>query len=642
MSRDRFRGALLGLAVGDALGAAVEFMPPGSFEPVTGMRGGGKFKLRPGEWTDDTSMALCLAESLVERRRFDPIDQMGRYVRWYRGGYLSSNGKCFDIGNATRKALEGFEANGAPYQGAKAPDAAGNAPIMRLAPVPLAFANDPEAALNWAGESARTTHGDDRAIHAAKYLAALILGALKGEYVTTLLHNGIFYPYEGAWEAHPLHPDVAAVAQGSFSVKAPPAIKGATFVVSSLEAALWAFHHHRPFEAGALAAVNLGDDADTTGAVYGQLAGAYYGASAIPEEWLQKLAKRDQITALADGLYELALSEGASPDRSPRPPVNPPDEPEPELPGDSYSVLGDQLLAGEYPGAKTLDAAKAKLARYLDYGVTVFIDLTEEGEGPPLHPYAGLLKKLAKERGVSAKYFRHPIPDQGVPEEWQMRATLSLIAAAISSGEKVHVHCWGGVGRTGTVVGCALRETGAPPEIVLDLLASMRAKTSRANKHSPETAEQRDYVLTWQPEPATITLDQEQIDAIQPIPVPDEAESGPEIITTAPELALKLRGGPEAIDGPGPGWVVQGLVEIGKSWLVEVLDPVKWGRGPALPEDQMHMLEELGFAQSDAGWSVKGIATPFQSPEAQAAELMLTVAHTLWDMAIPLDGVPGE
>ena len=102
---ERFRGCLLGLAAGDAVGTTVEFKPRGSFEPVIDMVGGGPFQLQPGQWTDDTSMALCLAYSLVETGRFDADDQMQRYVRWWREGYLSRTGVCFDIGNTIASAL---------------------------------------------------------------------------------------------------------------------------------------------------------------------------------------------------------------------------------------------------------------------------------------------------------------------------------------------------------------------------------------------------------------------------------------------------------------------------------------------------------------------------------------------------------
>ena len=102
MTRDKYRGALLGLAIGDALGTTLEFKPARTFAPITDIIGGGPFNLKPGEWTDDTSMALCLAESLVERRGFDAKDQMDRYRSWYGRGHLSSNGRCFDIGNTVR------------------------------------------------------------------------------------------------------------------------------------------------------------------------------------------------------------------------------------------------------------------------------------------------------------------------------------------------------------------------------------------------------------------------------------------------------------------------------------------------------------------------------------------------------------
>src|SRR5215218_1405041 len=168
---NRFRGCLLGLAVGDAVGTTVEFSPPGSFEPVRDMVGGGPFSLPAGAWTDDTSMALCLAESLVERRAFDPVDQLQRYVRWYREGHWSSTGRCFDIGNATRAALERFERTGEPFPGDAAPDAAGNGPLMKLAPVVLAFVDRPQDAVRFACESARTTHGAVEARDACRYFA---------------------------------------------------------------------------------------------------------------------------------------------------------------------------------------------------------------------------------------------------------------------------------------------------------------------------------------------------------------------------------------------------------------------------------------------------------------------------------------
>jgi ADP-ribosyl-[dinitrogen reductase] hydrolase len=138
---DRYRGALLGLATGDALGTTLEFRAPGSFNKIDDMAGGGPFDLAPGEWTDDTSMALCLAESLIETGRFDPIDQLERYIRWADHAHLSSNGTVFDIGNTVRKALANFRTSRSPHSGPSDEYSAGNGSLMRLAAIPLFFSN---------------------------------------------------------------------------------------------------------------------------------------------------------------------------------------------------------------------------------------------------------------------------------------------------------------------------------------------------------------------------------------------------------------------------------------------------------------------------------------------------------------------
>ncbi|WP_143744333.1 ADP-ribosylglycohydrolase family protein [Neomoorella thermoacetica] len=308
----RYRGSLLGLAAGDTLGTTLEFMPPGSFEPINDMVGGGPFNLKPGQWTDDTAMALCLAESLVECRGFDPADQMERYRRWYREGYLSSTGHCFDIGNTVRAALERFERTRETYCGSTDPSTAGNGSLMRLAPVPLFYARDPREAVEKAGESSRTTHDAKEAIDACRYMAALIVGAVNGASKEELLSDH-YEPVPGLWREAPLAPKVAAVAAGSFKRRNPPAIRGTGYVVACLEAALWAFFHGSNFREGALLAVNLGDDADTTGAVYGQLAGTYYGEDGIPGEWREKIAMREFIETLAEKILALTRQYGYYP-----------------------------------------------------------------------------------------------------------------------------------------------------------------------------------------------------------------------------------------------------------------------------------------------------------------------------------------
>ena len=298
---ERYRGCLLGLAAGDALGTALEFKAPGTFNPISDMVGGGPFHLKPGEWTDDTAMALCLAESLIACRGFNPHDQMERYVRWWRKGHLSSTGACFDIGNTTRAALERFEATGNPFSGSSDFNQSGNGSLMRLAPVPLFYEEYPEEAIEKCGESSKTTHASTIALDACRYFGGLIIGALRGESKETLL-SAFYSPAPGSWTASPPHRVIATIAAGSFKNADPPEIRGTGFVADSLEAALWAFHNSKTFAKGCLMAVNLGDDADTTGAIYGQLAGAYYGQEAIPLSWTDKLAKRDLIVQMAEGL----------------------------------------------------------------------------------------------------------------------------------------------------------------------------------------------------------------------------------------------------------------------------------------------------------------------------------------------------
>ena len=304
--RDRYRGALLGLATGDALGTTLEFRAPGSFNKIDDMAGGGPFDLAPGEWTDDTSMALCLAESLIETGRCDLIDQLERYTRWADHAHLSSNGTVFDIGNTVRKALANFRTSRSPHSGPSDEYSAGNGSLMRLAAIPLFFSNAPETAIETSGESSRATHGAPAAIDACRYMGALMVGALNGASKQELLSDH-FSPIPGYWDKNPLLAQIAEVAAGSFKHREPPVIAGNGYVVKSLQAGLWAFHNGNDFRDGCLLAVNLGGDADTTGAIYGQLAGAFYGESAIPLAWREKLAHRGLITSFADKLLALSF-----------------------------------------------------------------------------------------------------------------------------------------------------------------------------------------------------------------------------------------------------------------------------------------------------------------------------------------------
>jgi ADP-ribosylglycohydrolase len=254
-------------------------------------------------------MALCLAESLIETGEFDPIDQLERYLRWYRTGYLSSNGRCFDIGITTSDALHRFERTHEPYPGPDAPHTAGCGSLMRLAPVPMFYALHPQLALEKCADSSRTTHASQQAVDACCYYGMVVLGALLGQPKEILLlppSKWEFMDFDMIELLTRLDPNIVEVANGSFKLKQPPSIQGSGFVVRGMEAALWAFYHSTSFREGALLAANLGDDADTTTAIYGQLAGAYYGEVGIPSKWRAKLALVNVITSFADRLFDLA------------------------------------------------------------------------------------------------------------------------------------------------------------------------------------------------------------------------------------------------------------------------------------------------------------------------------------------------
>ena len=290
---DRYRGSLVGLAVGDAVGTTLEFTPPEHVEPIDDMVGGGPFGLKPGQWTDDTSMALCLAKSLVATKGFDPVDQMRRYCAWLSDGYMSSTGTCFDIGFTTSDALTRFQATDDPYSGSADPNAAGNGSIMRLAPVALFFSPDEDAVREHAALSSRTTHGAAECIDACEILATLINRALAGASREQLLE-----PVAGEWSSV----GIASIAEHDYRTKSAEEIRGTGYVVESLEAALWCFYTTDDFRSAILRAANLGNDADTTAAICGQVAGAFYGYSGIPEYWLGQIAMHDEIVSLADHL----------------------------------------------------------------------------------------------------------------------------------------------------------------------------------------------------------------------------------------------------------------------------------------------------------------------------------------------------
>lgn len=581
---DRARGTLIGLAVGDALGAAVEFQPPGSFRPVTGYRDGGPHGLAAGEWTDDTSMALALADSIAAAG-WDLNDQTDRYTKWWKSGKYSVNGRCFDIGITTRTALGRYLAGGdARSSGDRSEQASGNGSIMRLAPVPICFSHLYAGKLDelsrLAAESSLPTHASDQCVSACRYLALVLAALIHGEERGEVLSPD-WGPLQQMIESQPLHPKIHEVAAGSFRHKQPPAVKGSGWVVQSLEASLWAFHDADSFEEAVLRAVNLGDDADTTGAVTGQLAGAYWGESGIPQKWLEGLAQRDMIEEALAGL--LSKSAKSPPDRLEGGPTTQsvPKQsratinvetlpqrpsfltanaghraenealveqalelaacgnvaglrslqltPSPKLrtwhaelvsevdrqlsavprikspTASSYWVVPGRFLAGAYPGAPDPQDHQRRVSDLLAAGVRVFVNLMEADEsdhkGASFVPYEDIVRKLQP----GASCLRFPIQDLSVPTIDEMTGILDAIDGCLAENQAVYVHCWGGVGRTGTVVACwTLRHGLASPDNVLHQLSHLRRQDrERGSRESPETFAQRQFVLGWPESAAT-------------------------------------------------------------------------------------------------------------------------------------------
>jgi ADP-ribosyl-[dinitrogen reductase] hydrolase len=234
---------------------------------------------------------------LIEKKGFDPTDQMNRYWDWYKNGYMSSTGICFDVGNTVRFALDRYNRTRNPFSGSDSPNSAGNGSLMRLAPIPMFYFPDLERIIHFAGESSRTTHGAQECIEACKLFAEMIYLALSDYDKDEILFDT---------KVEITAQKIKAIADGSYSSKSIDQIYGTGYVVESLEAALWCFYKTNSFEEAILQATNLGDDADTTAAICGQIAGAFYGESGIPEKWLEKLHMRVEIMELADQLLELS------------------------------------------------------------------------------------------------------------------------------------------------------------------------------------------------------------------------------------------------------------------------------------------------------------------------------------------------
>ena len=292
------------MAVGDALGAPVEFMERDTFAPVDGYRRGGMFNLALGEYTDDTAMALCLAESLIDCNGFDPKDQLSRYLRWYQDGYMSATGRSIGCGRTVWRALIRYQAEGCTECGnSRLKRGAGNGSLMRVAPIALFYADEIKTAMAMAHKSSTTTHGLQVCADACRLFVGVLVGALHGVAKEVLLGRDYLTYLCSLDSAYTYDPRILQVMQGSYKTKTRDAISSRGYVVDTLEASLWAFYHTDNFNDGVRLAVNLGKDADTVGAIYGQLAGAYYGIEGIEKRYIDGVMGRERIEKMADTIY---------------------------------------------------------------------------------------------------------------------------------------------------------------------------------------------------------------------------------------------------------------------------------------------------------------------------------------------------
>ncbi|KAG9015246.1 hypothetical protein FRB90_004866 [Tulasnella sp. 427] len=329
-------GSLYGLSVGDALGGPYEFKRRGSYSPSPDMKESHTFftkdgqPLPKGSWTDDTSMALCLAESLRENNKFVWWDVADKWCAWKDRGYMSVVDECFDIGNATRQGLYQYKQLRKPLPATSPkfnnqPNMAGNGSIMRLGPLPVFLWNvsDPEELYDTAAQSSYVTHSTATCIDGCLLMSAFIVAFLRApeewstkekkerilnkdfkleDYLSQATSEGTARPISERLTSTQMR--LVHISE-TYKIKPVDEIRCSGFVVHTLEAALWALWTTETYEEGLLKLLPLGEDVDTVGAVYGAIAGACYGLEAIPERWMNDLHKKEVLDRVYEGLIEV-------------------------------------------------------------------------------------------------------------------------------------------------------------------------------------------------------------------------------------------------------------------------------------------------------------------------------------------------
>jgi len=289
IDKDKLYGSFLGLAIGDAVGTTVEFCDRDTFEPVSDMVGKGPFNLPAGYFTDDTSMALCLAENIIAHGKVEETDLLQRFSDWFYKGTNSSTGYCFDIGHNTYVAILNWKISGSVVNNSNS-RYSGNGSIMRLAPVAIKHHNNPDQAYFDAVIQSKTTHASDECIESCMLLTNILLNAFTATTKDQVFNTHVVVTLESVKNI-----------MNTLDVSRDE-VSSSGYVIDTLHAALWSFRHTNNFKDAILLATNLGGDADTVAAVTGQIAGAFYGMKNIPIEWLEKLYQKDRFIELVNKL----------------------------------------------------------------------------------------------------------------------------------------------------------------------------------------------------------------------------------------------------------------------------------------------------------------------------------------------------
>lgn len=293
----RARGALLGLAVGDALSAPAQGRKPAEFPQVFGMVGGGVLQLPPGAWSDDTAMALCAAESLIQSQGFDGRDQMARYRHWQQAGHLSATGVAVGLRPAVRKAVALAGWRRTTMAGSHDPSQLDPEALVRCVSPAIYFHRDAAAAVAAGADTARVTHQAPVLVDACRLFTALVHAALNGQDKAQILGLAAH------WQGLPLKEEVREMAR-RWTQPGNRRQPASGTILSALDAAVRAFAGSEDFGSGVLTLVNRGGDCDVTAAAYGQLMGAYLGEEAIPQAWRAALSDAALLNRYADALLK--------------------------------------------------------------------------------------------------------------------------------------------------------------------------------------------------------------------------------------------------------------------------------------------------------------------------------------------------